>query len=72
MIHTKKYPKETKGARALVYLIHKRRNMMHYLAKTDYHKYKWICIDYGIPEVPPKDGHHKTDFKLRHNSFTGY
>ncbi len=49
MTHSKKYPKDTKGARGLVKLIQKRRNMLDYLQKTDYHRFKWICIDYGIP-----------------------
>jgi small subunit ribosomal protein S15 len=71
MQHIKKYPKDTTAARSLVELIQKRRNMLDYLMRTDYHRYKWICVDYGIPETTSKTAHHKTDFKLFINPSRG-
>ena len=65
MMHTKKYPKDIKGARALNALLDQRRKMLNYLMRTDYHRYKWVCIDYGIPEVHPKNAHHQTNFRCR-------
>jgi small subunit ribosomal protein S15 len=50
MQHIKKYPKDKMSARSLVKLIQKRRTMLDYLQRTDYHRYKWVCMDYGIPE----------------------
>jgi ribosomal protein S15P/S13E len=49
MIHVKKYPRDKKAGRYLSQLIDQRRNMLNYLMKTDYHKYQWVCADYGIP-----------------------
>ena len=49
MQHIKKYPNDKNAARALVKLVQKRRNMLDYLMKTDFHRYRWICSDYGIP-----------------------
>lgn len=71
MQHIKKYPNDTKAARSMVKLIQKRRNMLDYLMRTDYHRYKWICVDYGIPEAAPKHAHHKTDFQLFMNPWKG-
>ncbi len=71
MQHVKKYPKDTTAARSLVELIQKRRNMLDYLMRTDYHRYKWICVDYGIPETTSKTTLHKTDFKLFINPSRG-
>jgi small subunit ribosomal protein S15 len=48
MQHIKKYPKDKMTGRALVKLIQKRRNMLDYLQRTDFHRYKWVCTDYGI------------------------
>lgn len=45
--------------------------MLDYLMRTDYHRYKWICVDYGIPEVTSKNGTHKTDFQLFMNPWKG-
>lgn len=50
MQHVKKYPKDMKAARSLVQLVQKRRRMLEYLRRTDYHRYKWVCLDYGIPD----------------------
>lgn len=71
MLHIKKYPNDTKSARKLVELIQKRRNMLDYLMRTDYHRYRWVCVDYGIPEQAPKHAHHKTDFRLVINPSRG-
>ena len=50
MMHIKKYPKDKMAGRRLNELIQKRRIMLNYCARTDYHRYKWVCVDYGIPE----------------------
>lgn len=71
MQHIKKYPNDTKSARSLVKLIQKRRNMLDYLMRTDYHRYKWICVDYGIPDTVQKNVLHKTDFQLFMNPWKG-
>ncbi len=49
VLHAKRFPKDYKTARALTKVIQKRRNMLDYLMRTDYHYYKWVCADYGIP-----------------------
>ena len=59
MSHIKKYPKDKKTAIALTQLIQKRRNMLNYCMRTDYHRYKWVCVDYGIPDEHPINAHHK-------------
>ena len=50
MQHIKKYPNDKKGGRTMVQLVQKRRKMLDYLMRTDYHRYKWVCVDYGIPD----------------------
>jgi small subunit ribosomal protein S15 len=50
MAHVKRFTKDAKAGRSLTYLIQKRRNMLDYLQRTDYHYFKWVCTDYGIPE----------------------
>lgn len=69
--HIKKYPKDTKAARSLVKLIQKRRTMLDYLMRTDYHRYKWICVDYGIGEERGKNYLHKSDFQMFMNPWKG-
>jgi len=59
MNHVNQYPKDIRAGRALVRLIHKRRRMLNYCMKTDYHRYKWVCVDYGIPDVHPTNSHHR-------------
>lgn len=71
MQHIKKYPNDTKSSRSLVQLIQKRRTMLDYLMRTDFHRYKWICMDYGIPETPSKESLHKNDFQLFMNPWKG-
>ena len=53
-MHIKKYPKDTKAGRYLTRLLDQRRHMLNYLVERDYHRYKWICTDYGIPEIHAK------------------
>ncbi len=49
LYHVKKYKRDLEAARRLTALLAKRRKMLAYLARTDYHRYKWVCMDYGIP-----------------------
>lgn len=58
-MHVKKYPKDTKAGRYLSQLLDQRKDMLNYLIKKDYHKYQWICSDYGIPQVHPKNTHNR-------------
>jgi small subunit ribosomal protein S15 len=71
MQHIKKYPNDVNAARGMVKLVQKRRNMLDYLMRTDYHRYKWVCTDYGIPDAAPKHAHHKTNFHLVINPSRG-
>lgn len=49
MNHVKKYPRDKNAGRALTVAIQKRRKMLDYCMRTDYNRYHWICVDYGIP-----------------------
>ena len=63
MEHVKKYNKDKKSQRKLVELIQKRRNMLNYLMRTDFHRYQWVCMDYNILEENHIQTHlHKYDF----------
>ena len=59
MNHCAKYNKDYRTARYLTYLVQKRRTMLNYCMRKDYHRYKWVCVDYGIPDTHPKNSHHK-------------
>jgi hypothetical protein len=69
MMHVKKYPHDTKGGRYLTRLLDQRRHMLDYLMRTDYHRYEWICTDYGIPIVFPRNAHHVRNWGLRENTY---
>lgn len=56
-MHMKKYPKDKKAGRYLTRLLDQRRHMLHYLMNHDYHRYQWVCTDYGIPQVHPAKAH---------------
>ena len=70
MIHVKKYKNDSKAGRFLQELVDKRRKMLLYLMKSDIHRYKWICKDYGIPEAHLKKVHSKK-FGIFENSWVG-
>lgn len=70
MMHTKKYPHDTKAARYLTKLLDQRRKMLTYLSARDYHRYVWICSDYGIPQVHAGKTHNKK-LNLMQNSWQG-
>ena len=63
MNHISKYPKDKQAGRNLTQLIQKRRNYLDYCMRTDYQRYKWVCLDYGIPDVHSKHSNHRTQFK---------
>jgi small subunit ribosomal protein S15 len=69
MMHMKKYPKDTKAGRYLTRLLDQRRHMLNYLMRTDYHKYDWVCTDYGIPKVHPRNAHHVRNQGLYENTY---
>lgn len=72
MSHVTKYPKDSRAGRHLTELIQKRRNMLDYCMRTDYHRYKWVCLDYGIPDVHPKNSHHKQSWGKFYNNYRTY
>ena len=37
--------------------------MLKYLTRTDYHRFKWICVDYGISDAIQKNVLHQNDFQ---------
>lgn len=43
--------------------------MLDYLMRKDYHRYEWICTDYGIPIVFPRNAHHVRNWGLRDNTY---
>lgn len=53
--------------RDLQYLLDKRRIMINYLQRTDYHYFKWVSADYGIPDVLPPFAHHKNNLRGAYN-----
>jgi small subunit ribosomal protein S15 len=59
MSHVSKYPKDKRAGRFLTELIQKRRTMLNHCMRTDYHRYKWVCVDYGIPDQHPKNSQHR-------------
>lgn len=71
MAYVKRFPKDFKTGRALTKIVQKRRNMLNYLMRTDYHYFKWVCAEYGIPESFPKYAHHHTHFHGQINSSWG-
>ena len=71
MSHCKQFTRDTKAGRYLEYLIQKRRTMLNYLMRTDYHYYKWVCMEYAIPEVFPANAHHLTNFRGQKNGTAG-
>ena len=70
--HCKKYPKDARAARKLTELVEKRRNMLNYCMRTDYHRYKWVCLDYGIPDEHPQHAHHKQTFGNFYNNYRAF
>lgn len=72
MNHVTRYPKDKRAGRFLTKLIQKRRNMLNYCMRKDYHRYKWVCVDYGIPDVHPKNSHHMTSWERFYNNWSGY
>ena len=65
MMHVKKYPKDKKAARYLSKLLDQRRHMLNYLVTRDYHRYQWICTDYGIPQIHPQEAVHRRDHGIK-------
>ena len=79
MNHVSKYPKDYRAGRKLTQLIQKRRSMLNYCMRTDYHRYrwdyhryKWVCNDYGIPDVHPKNSTHATQWNKYYNNYRNY
>ena len=54
----------------MVEMVDKRRKLLIYLMKNDIHRYKWVCKDYGIPELHAKKFHSKR-FGRKENSWVG-
>jgi small subunit ribosomal protein S15 len=71
MSHVAKYPKDKRAGRFLTELIQKRRNMLNFCMRRDYHRYKWVCVDYGIPDQHPKNSHHKESWDKFYNQIEG-
>jgi ribosomal protein S15P/S13E len=71
MTHVDKYPKDKRAGRFLTQLIQKRRNMLDYCMRKDYHRYKWVCVDYGIPEQQGKISTHKSHYGKFNNQIAG-
>ena len=65
--HLGKNRQDKKAKRSLQILLDRRRKMMEYLRRTDYHYYKWILQTYNLPDNVTTDAHQKTDFHLRFN-----
>ena len=72
MSHVSNYPKDFRAGRNLTQLIQKRRRMLNYCMRTDYHRYKWVCNDYGIPDVHPINSTHKTQWNKFYNNYRRY
>ena len=71
MAHVKRFPTDKKAGRSLTYLVQKRRAMLNYLQRTDYHYFRWVCADYGIPNEFPLNAHHKSNFRCQKNALQG-
>ena len=65
--HLGRNRQDTKAKRSLQLLLDRRRKMMEYLRRTDYHYYKWVITTYNLPDVCAPFYHHKTDFHLAFN-----
>ena len=53
--------------RDLQYLIDQRRALINYLQRKDFHYFKWVSTDYGIPDSLPNLAHHKSNFRGAYN-----
>jgi small subunit ribosomal protein S15 len=71
MSHVNKYPKDKRAGRFLTKLIQKRRTMLNYCMRADYHRYKWVCVDYGIPDQHSKISNHKSSYGKFYNAIQG-
>lgn len=49
--------------RDLQQILDRRRKMMNYLQRTDFHTYKWVAAEYEIPDQMPLYAHHNVNFK---------
>eukprot|EP01016_Furgasonia_blochmanni_P002316 TRINITY_DN1090_c0_g1_i9.p3 TRINITY_DN1090_c0_g1~~TRINITY_DN1090_c0_g1_i9.p3 ORF type:complete len:158 (+),score=27.72 TRINITY_DN1090_c0_g1_i9:552-1025(+) len=61
--HLKKSPNDIPTVRYLAKLIHRRRTMLDYLRKSDFHYYKWVIAEYNIPDKAPLNAHHTENFR---------
>lgn len=50
--------------RALQQLLDRRRRLMGYLRRTNFHEYKWVTKEYGLPDAVPHNAHHASNFHL--------
>ena len=71
MMHVKKYRKDGPSKQKLQMLLTERNKVRAHLIKTDFHRYRLICADYGIPETYPRSSIHSTKLALRENSWVG-
>ena len=55
--------KDKKLLKDLQILLDRRRKMMNYLQRTEFHTFKWVAAEYDIPDQMPIFAHHKTLFK---------
>jgi len=65
--HVGKNRSDHTAKRALQQLLDRRRRLMNYLRRTDFHYYKWVIHEYGLPDAMPKDAHHSSNFHLFQN-----
>ncbi len=65
--HVGKNRKDQTAKRGLQQLLDRRRRLMHYLRRTDFHYYKWVINEYGLPDAMPKNAHHAQNFHLAQN-----
>lgn len=61
--HTNKNRKDHTTNRFLMKLIDRRRNMLNYLRRTDYHYYKWVISEYHIPDIISLNANHKKNMR---------
>ncbi len=65
--HLMKNRQDKVAKRRLQELLDRRRNMMDYLRRTDFHGYKWVTQTYNLPDTCSPNYHHRDNFYMRPN-----
>lgn len=63
VMHCQKNRKDTISHKSLCQQLDNRRRALWRLRMTDYHTYRAVLKEYNIPDTPPRNHHHTTNFR---------